>query len=173
MRTPTILSWLGLLLLISGCGGQALSASQPGYPPVIPEAAHDFTLETLNGEAVNLKALQGKWVVINFWATWCVPCVKEMPYLQRVAADGELVVLGINFNESPEVVARFVDEHQLTFPILLEPDSITLTLYQARSLPRTFVVSPEGDIVLRIIGEINPEQFDAWREQHISPLAQY
>ncbi|MCB0156076.1 MAG: TlpA family protein disulfide reductase [Anaerolineae bacterium] len=166
-----IMIWLGLWLFISGCAGPAISASQPPLPPITPEPAYDFTLETLNGETINLKELRGQWVLLNFWATWCAPCVKEMPYLQQIADEGQMVVLGINFNESAADVAQFIDQHQITFPILLNPNDVILTVYQARSLPRTFVIAPDGTVVQQIIGEVNPEQFDAWRDQNVVELA--
>lgn len=165
----TIIVWLGLLLLIAGCGGQARSATQPPLPVTTPEPAYNFTLKTLTGDVVSLEDFRGKWVLLNFWATWCVPCAKEMPYLQQIAAEGDMVVLGVNFNESPATVEKFVKEHNLTFPVLMEPDDVILTMYKVRALPRTFVISPDGRITHQIIGEIVPEQFDSWREQNIIP----
>ncbi|MCB0212539.1 MAG: TlpA family protein disulfide reductase [Anaerolineae bacterium] len=171
MRTTLV--WLALLLIISACNSRQNSAeAPPPLPPMTPEPIYNFTMETLDGETVSLEDFEGQWVLVNFWATWCHPCVKEMPYLQRIADEGEMVVLGVNFNESPGAVETFIEEHNITFPILMNPSDVVLTMYQARSLPRTFVITPDGTIVQRIIGEIVPEQFDAWREQHVKPLAQ-
>ncbi|HMQ54461.1 MAG TPA: redoxin domain-containing protein [Anaerolineae bacterium] len=173
MRTMVV--WLGLLLFIAGCSNQQppSSADQPSpLPPMTPEPVYNFTLKTLAGETVSLDEFQGEWVLINFWATWCHPCVEEMPYLQQIADEGDMVVLGVNFNESPEVVTQFVDEHHISFPILMDPSEVILTMYQARSLPRTFVVDPDGMVVQRIVGPVIPEQFDPWREQNVTQLAQ-
>ncbi|MCB0166378.1 MAG: redoxin domain-containing protein [Anaerolineae bacterium] len=138
-------------------------------PPAEPELAHNFTLTALSGETISLAELEGRWVLINFWATWCHPCVKEMPYLQHLADEYDVAVLGVNFNESAASVTKFVDEHNLSFPILMNPDDVTLTMYQARSLPRTFIIAPDGTIALQIIGELTPETLDTWFEEHVPP----
>jgi peroxiredoxin len=173
-----VILWIILLgLITSGClaradtGGNttAYAALEPG---VISEPAPDFTLEALTGETVTLSDLRGQWVVINFWATWCLPCVKEMPYLQKMAAERDMVVLGVNFNEAPETVAQFVAEHNLSFPILMNPDDITLLVYQVRGLPRTFIIAPDGTIALRIVGEVDPDQLDRWLDDHLA-VARY
>ncbi len=161
---------LALGLLAACAGGQEAAPEPTGADANAPaaataaaaEPARDFTLPTLDGGSVTLSDLQGEWVVINFWATWCAPCVREMQYLQELADTRDLVVLGVNFNEQPEPVARFVEEHGLTFPILLEPDDITLLMYRVRALPRTFVVAPDGSLVHELYGEIVPTSFDGW-----------
>ena len=171
MRTTLV--WLALLLIISACNSQqTTSEALPPLPVMTPEPIYNFTMETLDGKTVSLEDFEGQWVLVNFWATWCHPCVKEMPYLQSIADEGDMVVLGVNYNESSGAVKSFVEEHNITFPILMNPSDVVITMYQARSLPRTFVIAPNGTIVQRIIGEIDPEQFNTWREQHVKPLAQ-
>lgn len=165
-----VLSLLVLVLLVGYMAQTSGAVGRPGSTPP-PELAHDFTLPTLTGQSVTLSRLRGQWVVLNFWATWCPPCVKEMPYLQQLVAERQLVVLGVNFNESAETAAQFVAEHGLTFPILLNPDDITLLVYQVRGLPRTFVIAPDGAIALRIVGEIEPAQFDAWLDEQAVGVA--
>jgi peroxiredoxin len=132
-----------------------------------PEPAYNFTLQTLDGDLVSLADYQGQWVLLNFWATWCAPCAKEMPYLQALADAGDIVVLGVNFNESPAAVAEFVSDYNLTFPILLNPDDVVLTMYKVRALPRTFVIAPDGMVVQQFYGEIVPAQFEAWLEEQV------
>ncbi|MBP6440576.1 MAG: TlpA family protein disulfide reductase, partial [Caldilineaceae bacterium] len=131
-----------LLFLLAGCapGSFPNGAPMPSAPAThTRELARDFTLTTLAGEPVTLSDYRGKWVLLNFWATWCPPCVEEMPYLNQLAAERDLVVLGVNFNEDRERVAQFVAEKGIDFPILLEPDDITLLFYGVRGLPRTFL----------------------------------
>lgn len=166
-----VMVWISLfLLLASGCLAQTGAPEAPFEPEATPEMAHEFTLESLGGDSVTLSDLRGQWVLVNFWATWCKPCVEEMPYLQKLAQERDLVVLGVNFNEPAGTAAQFVAEHQLSFPILLKPDDITLLVYQVRGLPRTFVIAPDGTIALRIAGALNQEELDAWLDEHLPQL---
>ncbi len=177
MRRFAILAGMAIGVLLIGVGIYLLvvrlSAAYPGAgnSPVAaaePEPAHDFTLMALTGETVSLSDYRGKWVLVNFWATWCPPCVKEMPYLQKIAGTrNNIVVVGINLKESTETVAKFAADYNITFPVLFNPDDTTLRVYQARSLPRTFVITPDGNIALRVIGELNPTDFDNWLNTHL------
>lgn len=132
--------------------------------PASPEPAHDFSLPTLDDETVALAALQGRWVLINFWATWCEPCREEMPYLQALAeahAD-TLVVLGVNMREDRGDVQAFVDAIGIEFPILLHPDDAMLLAYGPRGLPLTYVVAPDGVVAFKQFGPLRPAWFDPW-----------
>lgn len=168
------------LVLLSGCFGGG--ASEPNVEAAAPSAgqasdtsapardfpmATNFVMTTLEGEELSLESQRGHYVLVNFWATWCVPCREEMPYLQQLSDDydGELTVLGVNLNEDAERVAPFIDEMGLTFPILLDPPDELLAEHNVRGLPISYVVDPEGAIVHRVIGEIRPKAFDAWLAQ--------
>jgi thiol-disulfide isomerase/thioredoxin len=165
------LALLAALLLV-GCApampGSAPRAAAP-QSTATPEMSRDFTLATLGGETLTLSDLRGEWVVLNFWATWCAPCVEEMPYLNQVAAERDVRVLGVNFNEDAAAVAQFVAGHAISFPILMQPDDITLLVYGVRGLPRTTVIAPDGTIAHTIIGQIAPTAFDAWLDAHQVP----
>ena len=113
--------------------------------------APDFTLATLDGSTVRLADLRGKVVLLNFWATWCPPCKAEMPdldALQRIYGESQgLVVLGINLQEDAGTVASFVQERNLSFPVLLDTDgTVTSGLYQVRPLPTSFIIDRQGYI---------------------------
>ncbi|MEM7133530.1 MAG: TlpA disulfide reductase family protein [Chloroflexota bacterium] len=133
------------------------------------ELATNFTMQTLGGDELSLEALRGRYVLVNFWATWCIPCRKEMPYLQQISDkyDGQLVVLGVNMREKAERVQPFIDEMGLTIPILLNPPNELLLEHNVRGLPISYIVDPEGAIVYRKIGEILPEEFDPWLHEHL------
>ncbi len=135
--------------------------------------SRDFTLSTLDGETLSLSDLRGEWVVINFWATWCPPCVEEMPYLNQLGGERDVHILGVNFNENESTVRQFVDAHAISFPILLEPDDITRLVYGVRGLPRTIVIAPDGTIAHTIIGQIDPTAFDAWLDLQQVPRQQH
>ncbi len=170
-----IVNWmiLVIMLLFTGCITTAPAPTDsPAETPATatPEMSRDFTLSTLDGKTLTLSDLRGEWVVLNFWATWCPPCVEEMPYLSRVAATRAVHVLGVNFNEDAATVEQFVADHAIPFPILLQPDDITLLVYGVRGLPRTVVIAPDGTIAHTIIGQIDPAMFDAWLDAQQIPL---
>lgn len=111
--------------------------------------APNLELPALSGEASSLKKFEGKYVLLNFWATWCVPCVAEMVALQRVSqifADKGLVVLGINVDdaEHDDAVKAFLKEKGLTFPVLRDREMSTPPLFKCSGFPETFLLSPQG-----------------------------
>lgn len=118
-------------------------------------SAPDFTLKDLHGNLVSLKDLRGKVVFLNFWATWCPPCRLEMPTMEKLHKElggRGLVILTINFQEGPEEIKEFFREHGLTFTTLLDRKSKVFGLYQAWSLPTTYLINKRGEIVGRVIG---------------------
>jgi len=117
--------------------------------------APDFTLADLNGRHMRLGDLRGKVVFLNFWATWCPPCIQEMPTMEKLHREfgGKgLVILAVNFRESPEQVKAFLKQHQLSFTTLLDPKGKVFELYQAWSLPTTTIVNKNGQAVGKVIG---------------------
>ncbi|HTJ87498.1 MAG TPA: TlpA disulfide reductase family protein [Terriglobales bacterium] len=121
----------------------------------------DFTLTDLDGKAWNLKDLKGKVVLLNFWATWCPPCRKEMPDLEmlyrRFGAQG-LIILGID-DEEAETVKPFIAQQGITYPVLLDPGRKVNTLFQIEGIPKTFVYDRDGKIVAQSIDMRTGKQF--------------
>jgi len=127
-----------------------------------PEA-RDFTLKDLDGKNWRLSGLRGKVVLINFWATWCPPCRRELPSLERLwrlLGSESFVVLAIDVGEDADTVFAFTGmlEPAPTFPILLDRDSAVLGNWPVKGLPTTFVVDKKGRIVYRAVGG---REFDA------------
>jgi thiol-disulfide isomerase/thioredoxin len=141
--------WLLLVIfLLVGCSPQSssLDGEQPFY-------AWDFTLNTLSSDTVTLSEQRGKWVILNFWATWCAPCREEMPTLQMISEDDpDVTVLAVNVRESVPTIQAFVNDLDLTFPILINPDDKILIDYQVIGLPQTLVINPSGEVVMRTFG---------------------
>ena len=138
--------------------------------------APDFTLRDLQGNAVRLQDLRGKVVFLNFWATWCPPCRLEMPTMEQLHkefSDRGLVVLAVNFRESLDEVRSFLKQHGLTFTTLLDEQERAFGLYRAWSLPTTYLINKEGDIVGKVIGyrDWHSEQAKAFFRQLLEDQA--
>ena len=121
----------------------------------------NFTLTDLEGKSWTLKDLKGKVVLLNFWATWCPPCRKEMPDLetlyQRFASQG-LVILGVS-NEEAAKIKPFIEQQKVTYPVLLDPGRKVNELFQIEGIPKTFIYDREGKIVAQSIDMRTQKQF--------------
>jgi thiol-disulfide isomerase/thioredoxin len=115
----------------------------------------DFELRDLSGRKISLKSLKGKVVFLNFWATWCPPCRAEMPSMERLQArlkDKGLVILAVNLREDAKTVRKFMAEHKLTFPVVLDSDGRVGAIYGAGSIPTTYVVGRDGNVLAGTMG---------------------
>ena len=121
----------------------------------------DFTLTDLQGKSWHLKDLHGKVVLVNFWATWCPPCRKEMPDLEALYtrfSDKGFVVLAIS-DEEREKVAPFIADHKITYPVLLDPGRKVNELFGVDGLPKSLVYDRDGKLVAQSIDMRTREQF--------------
>jgi peroxiredoxin len=121
----------------------------------------DFTLKELNGQSWNLKEQRGKVVVLNFWATWCPPCRKEMPDLESLYEQfrGQgLVILAIS-DEDAGKVKPFIAERKISYPVLLDPGRMVNELFQIQGIPKTFVYDRSGKLVAQSIDMRTRRQF--------------
>ncbi len=131
------------------------------------KTALNFTLEHLNGTTSSLHDFSGKVVLLNFWATWCLPCIQEMPDMERLwqqYKDAGLVVLGVSNDDAGKRkrVETFIDRVNLSFPILLDPDSTVSNLYDVSAIPVSYLISREGILLAKIVGVrewASPESF--------------
>ncbi|HLQ77748.1 MAG TPA: TlpA disulfide reductase family protein [Terriglobia bacterium] len=121
----------------------------------------DFTLTDLNGKKWNLKSLRGKVVLVNFWATWCPPCRKEMPDLQALQnrfKDQGFVILAIS-DEKASVVKPYLAEHKITYPVMLDPGDKVNKLFQVVGIPKSFVYDRDGKLAAQSIDMRTQRQF--------------
>ena len=156
-------SLLAGLLMLAGMttvaaqerAGQALSYQFTSLEP--PLAAPEFVLPDMDGEQHALRDYHGKVVLLNFWATWCPPCRREMPALEQLYQQlGEqgLVVLAINQWEDPDHVFAYTGELNVfpSFPILFDPDSSVSEEYGVKGLPTSFLLDQDGQVRYRAVG---------------------
>ncbi len=114
-------------------------------------AASDFMLKDMTGSKHQLSSYKGKWVLVNYWATWCPPCLEEVPdlvnlYDQHMQKD--LMVLGVVFDyKDVKEVEKYVDDMLMSYPIILGDDSVAAQIGQVDVLPTTFIYNPQGVLV--------------------------
>ncbi len=140
-------AWIVILCLVL--------TGMASVPPILGGTAPPFESETLEGRVLKSSDMEGQYVVLNFWATWCVPCVKEMPELQkahRALKDQNVKILGVNFAESKSKIEIFLKERNLDFTILLDGFGRLSQDYRVVNLPVTYFISPDGIVREQTIG---------------------
>jgi len=119
--------------------------------------APSLRLQNMDDETVDIKDLKGKVVVINFWATWCPPCRREMGSLERLhlaTKDKNIVILAVNIGEDIDTAFSFMGtiDPSPTFPILFDPDANSMKDWNVQGLPTTFIIHPNGMIAYKAVG---------------------
>jgi peroxiredoxin len=162
---------LVIAVAIAAALGFASLQEKKGYALQSGSLAPSFRLPALGGGEVDLAAFRGKIVVVNFWATWCPPCVEEMPSLERLhrALGNEgLVVLSISGDEDESALRRFVSEHGVSFPVLRDPGGrLAASSYRTTGYPETFVIDGQGLLAESVIGPTewsSPTAIDHFRD---------
>jgi len=169
---------LGLLIIVAlillvlrfqkpGSGNPELELDLGQFKPEVGYLAPGFTLRNLKGNLEGLDDHSGKVIVINFWATWCVPCVKEMPSFEtlyrRYRSQG-LTLLAVSLDKgSSSIVQEFVDKHNLSFPVLLDSEGIAEKLYPSFTIPFTFVIDKKGRVAARVDGARDWESSETFK----------
>ena len=152
-----------ILLVVCGVGLIILlqtkdSTFAPPGDPLLGKGtpAPNFTLPDLTGKAISLADYRGKVVLLNIWATWCPPCVEEMPSMEKLyqKMKGEAFeILAVSLDESgAEVVSPFMKEHKLSFPALIDSGGTLKDLYQTTGIPESLIITKDGIILEKIIG---------------------
>ena len=160
---------VGAVLLDRGrSGGEWAPRTPPAASTAVQtyapgRAAPALRLRTLDGGRVDLAALRGRPVVVNFWATWCEPCVREFPLLARAAAGhraARLAVVGVLYRDQPDAARAFVRQHGGTWPMGVDADGRTAAAWGVVGLPHTFFVRADGTLASHQLGELSPATLD-------------
>jgi thiol-disulfide isomerase/thioredoxin len=118
-------------------------------------SATNFTLKDTEGETFMLETTRGKWVFLHFWASWCGPCRKEMPAIQRMSEliqDDRLAIVMINTAENEDTIFSFLGETGTELDSLMDRDGLVTEAWQPRGLPTTFLIDPNGRVRYQAIG---------------------
>lgn len=124
--------------------------------------APDFSLKDQYGVVHSLKKYKGKVIFLNFWATWCPPCKKEMPDIENIYKEygknkKDVVILGVN-SEKPKDVKKFLNEKNYTFPTVIDENSEVMRKYFIQAFPTSFVIDKEGNVYGYVMGGLTGEQ---------------
>ena len=137
---PNLMGSLMVAVALLAIPAIAADATGPAAP---------FSLQSRAGEAVSLSSLKGQVVLINFWATWCGPCRKEMPLLEQIQkkyAPLGFTMLGVNVEEDTRLMETFLKDVPVSFPILLDPANGVSKLYNVSAMPSTVIVDRKGNV---------------------------
>ncbi|MDH5473637.1 MAG: TlpA family protein disulfide reductase [Gammaproteobacteria bacterium] len=144
---------LSVMLLLAGMQAQAV----------------DYRLPDLDGQMQSLEQYRGKWLIVNYWATWCTTCLKELPdlvSLHNANRDKDIVVVGINFESiSPDVLRDFVNEQEISYPMLLTQPVPATPLGRVFALPTTYIIDPDGKLVAGQVGLVRRQDLEAYISQ--------
>ncbi len=145
----------GLSFFFIQSPGNAVVSAEVGTE--IGMQAPDFTLTNMNDQEVSLSDYRGQKVFLNFWASWCPPCKKEMPDMQKLHEEygDEVVILAVNVGESKSTAANFMMENGLKFTVLLDSNKSTAQNYLVRGIPTSYFLDQNGVIQEKVVGAIS------------------
>lgn len=155
---------LGVVLLTAIAVSGVHFLDLPHVANASTNPAPAFTVTDMQGNNVSLASLKGKPVFINFWATWCPPCVGEMPDIQRMYAKyGDKVhFVIINVDGEKNDVAAFMENHALTFPVMLDNNGSSASAYSVQAIPASYMIDAEGNLLESHIGSMNSSAMESF-----------
>ncbi|HJP99934.1 MAG TPA: TlpA disulfide reductase family protein [Rhodanobacteraceae bacterium] len=145
------------VLLLAPC---AVGVAAPAADATLPALA----VTTLDGKTFDLAAERGKWVIVNFWATWCSPCIAEMPAISRyVTTHKNVAAIGLAWDRSPRAgIVAFAKKHPVDYPLaLVDPDHPPRGFPAPAALPTTYLIAPDGTVAKHFLGPIDAKALDA------------
>lgn len=153
-RLPGIVA-AALALLLGSLAAGAVT------PPDATAAKPQLAIRTLDGKTFDLAAERGKWVIVNFWATWCAPCIEEMPAISEfVTTHADVAAIGLAWEDTPrDKVLAFARKHPVDYPLaLVDMDHPPADFAAPLGLPSTYLIAPDGHVAKHFIGPVDAKQ---------------
>ena len=150
----------GLLIIAAGVTGFLLLRRRAPAPLELGDKAIAFSVPRLDGGEIALKNYRGRVVLVNFWATWCPPCIEETPSLEKFAEQVKpygVDVIGVSVDQDPAALAKFIHDYHLTFPIGRDPKQTLSWRYGTHLFPETYIIGRDGRVASKIISNIDWE----------------
>lgn len=166
-RRSHAIRWLVTSLLLFIAPASSFAQQDQDNEPVIrfvrnPDPAPDFKLTALDGKPITLAALQGKVVLLNFWATWCGPCRAEIPDLVALQEryKGRLQIIGLNVDDEEADIQKYVEETGINYPVAMTSNDVRIQFGGIPALPTSFLLDTEGRVVQKHVGLWNPAVYE-------------
>jgi cytochrome c biogenesis protein CcmG, thiol:disulfide interchange protein DsbE len=149
------------------------STERASQSPLIGELAPATAGTTLDGEEVSIDDFRGRWVMVNFFASWCTPCLEEHPELNAFdvqhRAEGDAVLVSVTFDNQADDARAFFAEHGGEWPVIDDPENSIGVAYGVAQVPETFVIRPDGIVVQRFAGAVTRAELDAVIARYEAP----
>jgi len=154
--SPCHATWRWLLMLVAALVFATTAHAETAKTPVLQ-------VTTLDGASFDLAAQRGKWIIVNFWATWCSPCIKEMPDISRFVAGRDGVgAIGLAFGDEDKAdIVAFLAKHPVQYPIAMVPiDKAPKDFGAPKALPTTYLIGPDGTVAKKFTGPVTTTELE-------------
>ncbi len=161
---------VAVVLLVAVLATRPASVERVTRSPLIGKLAPATIGTTLTGDHFDLASLRGRWVVVNFFATWCVPCLEEHPELDAFAvshaASGDASVVSVLFDDEPDKARDVFAKRGGDWPVVIDPDGAIGVAYGVARVPESFLVAPDGTVIQRLVGGVTAAELDGLLAQY-------
>ena len=158
---PVLVVMLGFIVVLATSDP---SGSRETTSPLLGQVAPPIVGDTIAGEAYDLTDHRGQYVLVNFFATWCIPCIREHPELvdfeRRHSAAGDATVVSVVYDDRSSEALAFFEENGGDWPVVTDPDGAVAVSYGVSGVPESYLVAPDGTVVTKIVGGVTATSLD-------------